>query len=421
MKLRLPLLAIALMTCAAAPLAAETVRFGTYNTSLNRSAAGDLRRDMQTTDHPQISAVAEVIQRLGADVLLVNEFDHDPGVEALFSQNYLARPQNVSGQGPVPGIIYGHSFVAPSNIGVPSGFDLNKDGTVDGGDDAFGFGLFPGQYGMAVFSRHEILTDQVRTFQTFRWKDMPGARLPQNPDGTSYYTAEELEVLRLSSKSHWDVPIRIGDQVVHFLVSHPTPPTFDGPEDRNGTRNADEIRFWAEYVNGAAWIHDDQGVFGGLAEGAHFVIAGDLNSDPNDGDSLPGAAQQLLDHPLVNTAITPASAGGADAAARQGGANAGHTGDPAQDTADFADTAPGNLRVDYVLPSATLQLLDAGVFWPVGADPLYGPLFGDYPFPTSDHRPVWVDVQIAPIPLPAPAVLLLGALGGLAMLRRHRG
>jgi hypothetical protein len=45
---------------------------------------------------------------------------------------------------------------------------------------------------------------------------------------------EELEVFRLSSKSHWDVPIVIGRKTVHFLVSHPTPPVFDGPEDRNG-------------------------------------------------------------------------------------------------------------------------------------------------------------------------------------------
>ena len=35
---------------------------------------------------------------------------------------------------------------------------------------------------------------------------------------------------------------------MHVLVSHPTPPTFDGPEDRNGLRNADEIAFWKQYV-----------------------------------------------------------------------------------------------------------------------------------------------------------------------------
>ena len=60
---------------------------------------------------------------------------------------------------------------------------------------------------------------------------------------------EELEVVRLSSKSHWDVPVKVGGHTVHVLASHPTPPTFDGEEDRNGRRNHDEIRFWADYVS----------------------------------------------------------------------------------------------------------------------------------------------------------------------------
>ncbi|CCH69661.1 hypothetical protein BN10_300002 [Phycicoccus elongatus Lp2] len=41
-------------------------------------------------------------------------------------------------------------FTAPSNTGIPSGFDLNNNGVVGGGDDDFGFGLFPGQYGMVT-------------------------------------------------------------------------------------------------------------------------------------------------------------------------------------------------------------------------------------------------------------------------------
>jgi len=46
------------------------------------------------------------------------------------------------------------------------------------------------------------------------------------------------QVLRLSSKSHWDVPIDIPlgaglTKRVHMLLHHPTPPAFDGPEGRN--------------------------------------------------------------------------------------------------------------------------------------------------------------------------------------------
>ena len=76
------------------------------------------------------------------------------------------------------------------------------------------------------------------------------ARRPGHAGPTDWYNADELAIFPLSSKSHWDVPIDIDGTVVHFLVSHPTPPVFDGPEDRNGTRNADEIRLWADYISG---------------------------------------------------------------------------------------------------------------------------------------------------------------------------
>jgi hypothetical protein len=372
------------------------VRFATFNASLNRNAPGQLIEHLSTPDNAQAATVAEIIQRARPDVLLINEFDFDADGTAarLFQQNYLSLPHN--GAAPIQ---YPYRFVAPSNTGIPSGLDLNNDGSVGGPDDAFGFGFFPGQFGMAVYSMHPIVLDDVRTFQTFLWADMPGALLPDDPstpDPADWFSAEEQDAVRLSSKSHWDLPIDIEGRTVHFLVSHPTPPVFDGPEDRNGRRNHDEIRFWADYVTPgktSAYIYDDAGQRGGLAPGARFVIAGDQNADPLDGDSVPGAAQLLLEHPRVNTSVTPASEGAVDAAERQGGANLTHRGDPALDTADFADSAPGNLRVDYVLPSRPLRIVDAAVFWPIAEDPLFR-LVGDFPFPSSDHRLVWIDVAV---------------------------
>ena len=254
----------------------------------------------------------------------------------------------------------------------------------------------PASFGMLVLSKYPIDVDSVRTFQNFLWADMPGALLPINSDGSAWYSDAELEVFRLSSKSHWDVPIEIGRRTVHFLVSHPTPPVFDGPEDRNGTRNHDEIRFWADYIGSASqsrYIYDDSGDTGGLAPGRSFVIAGDLNADPHDGDSFPGAANQLTDNPHIETEITPSSDGGIEAAA-QGAPNDTHITDPAFDTADFGETpfGPGNLRVDYVLPARNLRINDAGVFWPPSTDPLSA-LTGTFPFPSSDHRLVWVDIS----------------------------
>jgi hypothetical protein len=323
------------------------LRVSTFNASLNRNAPGQLVTDLSTGTNAQAKAVAEVIQRVRPDVLLINEFDYVSQRRAvnLFRDNYLVVGQN----GAAP-INYPYAYVAPSNTGIPSGFDLNNDGQVGGGDDAFGFGLFEGQYGMVVYSRYPIDTSRVRTFQQFKWKDMPGALLPDDPatpTPADWYSPAELNVVRLSSKSHWDVPIRIGDRTVHLLAAHPTPPTFDGPEDRNGRRNHDEIPFWADYVQPgkrSAYIYDDKGRYGGLRAGEAFVIAGDQNSDPLDGDSVPGAIQQLLEDPRIVDPLST-SAGGPEAAALQGGANSSHRTDPKYDTADFADVpAPGNLR-----------------------------------------------------------------------------
>jgi hypothetical protein len=379
--------------------AAGQIRFATFNASLNRFNAGDLVTELAAPGSAQPDAVAEIIQRVRPDVLLINEFDYDAGgVAALhFQDNYLSVPH-----GDAAPIVYPHRFVAPSNTGIFSGFDLDNSGAA--GDflpgDAFGFGFFPGQFGMAVYSMYPIDHDSVRTFRLFLWRDMPGALLPIDPaTGDAWYSPAELDVLRLSSKSHWDVPIDVSSgavpRTVHFLVSHPTPPVFDGPEDRNGLRNHDEIRFWADYIipSRSGYIYDDAGNPGGLPPGSRFVIAGDLNVDPLDGDGIAGAAQQLLDHPLVNSSPVPSSEGAVEQSALQGGANDSHLGNPAHDTADFDDSAPGNLRVDYVLPKRNMRIIDAGVFWPTTADPLFG-LVGTFPFPSSDHRLVWIDVNL---------------------------
>ena len=360
--------------------------------------------DLSTPGNAQAAAVAETIQRTDPDVLLINEFDYVEGGQAaeLFRDNYLEVPHN--GAAPVD---YPYYYVAPVNTGVPSGLDLDNNGTVGGGNDAYGFGLFPGQYGMAVYSKYPIATDDVRTFQRFLWKDMPGALLPDDPATAApsdWYSPAELDAFRLSSKSHWDVPITLpGRRPVHFLVSHPTPPTFDADEDRNGTRNHDEIRLWADYVSGgraAAYIYDDAGQRGGLGRGQDFVIAGDQNADPVDGDSVDAAIDQLLGHPRIQDPH-PTSPGAVEQARLQGAANLAHRGPDAEDTADFADALPeepgdpvnpGNLRVDYVLPSKKLHPVGAGVFWPLASDPLFR-IVGTYPFPASDHRLVWLDVR----------------------------
>ena len=54
---------------------------------------------------------------------------------------------------------------------------------------------------------------------------------------------------------------------------------------------------------------------------------------------------------------------------------------------------PGNLHADYVLPRKNMQMVDGRVFWPLASDALFS-LVGTFPFPSSDHRPVWIDVSV---------------------------
>lgn len=393
-------------TAASAPPA--TVRIATFNASLNREVQGQLVRDLADGANAQARKIAEILQRVRPDIVLLNEFDYDAGGTAarLFHDHYLAVSQ--SGQAALQ---YPYSYAPPVNTGVtPNTSDARHDFDRDGvaahtapppgapfrerqrfGGDAFGFGVFPGQYGFVIYSRFPIQRDAIRTFQMFRWRDMPGALLP--PD---WYTPADLEIFRLSSKNHVDVPIEPAPgMVVHVLASHPTPPVFDGPEDRNGRRNHDEIRLWADYLKGAEYVYDDRRQRGGLPPNARFVILGDLNADPFDGDSHQQAARQLLEHPRVNATRVPASRGGIEQAKRQAGVNATHRGDPAHDTGDFSDTgrfASGNLRIDYVLPSKSgWTVQDAGVFWPETEAPEHALVSA------SDHRLVWMDLSPTPL------------------------
>ncbi|WPF87483.1 ExeM/NucH family extracellular endonuclease [Cyanobacterium aponinum AL20118] len=403
----------------------DNLRVATFNASLNRNSAGELIEDLSTLDDAQAQKVAEIIQRANPDIILLNEFDYDANGDAirLFQENYLGVSQN--GVNPVE---YPYVYFAPSNTGIASGFDLDNNGAIGGAGDAFGFGNYEGQYGMVLLSKYPIMEEGVRTFQEFLWKDMPNNLLTNDPtiddpntevneNLNGYYSPEEIEILRLSSKSHWDVPVNVNGEIVHILAAHPTPPVFDGTEDRNGKRNFDEIRFWSDYVNPTTsdYIYDDQGNTGGLSAGERFVIVGDYNADPFDGDSFPDvnasdevkanypqAINQLLNNPIIqgsatDESITPISEGGVDASIRQNGANDSHTGNPAFDTADFgfnfndpnSDIPPGNLRVDYVLPSYNLEIVNAEVFWKPSDDPL----FDLAEFPTSDHRLVYVDLN----------------------------
>ncbi len=367
------------------------LRVATYNTSLYDDAAGGLVRRLETGD-TNARKIAAVLQRMRPDLVLLNEFDFDAGhrAAALFQRDYLEVAQAGGGDA----LHYPYRYLAPVNTGVPSGLDLDRDGGIGGaqrarGNDAWGYGLHPGQYGMLVLSRYPIDSAQVRTFQRLKWSALPGARQPHDPvSGAPWYVPATWAPLRLSSKSHWDVPVRTPLGTLHLLASHPTPPVFDGPEDRNGARNFDEVRLWAEYLSAgpraaaSTWLCDDQGRCGGLAPDARFVIAGDLNADPFDGAGMPGAIAQLLAHPRIAPSPAPRSVGAIERAAEHA---LPRKGDVGNHTGDFGPKV-GTLRLDYLLPSRGLRVHGSGVFWPIS-----GSVDADIAS-ASDHRLVWMDL-----------------------------
>jgi len=329
----------------------------------------------------QLRGAAEIIQRVRPDILLINEIDHDAGGSnvALFQDRYLSVAQR--GQ---PPIHFAHTFFDAVNTGVPTGRDLDHDGSVAGAGDAYGFGAYPGQYGIAVLSRCPIDADSARTFRHLVWYSMPGNLMPDGSDGKpNWYAPQDARMLRLSSKSHWDVTVRVDGVMLHLLCSHPTPPIFDGDEDRNGRRNFDEIRFWADYLTGGAqgaYIVDDAGMRGPLPPDAPFVILGDMNADP-DLDPSPyqmPAIRQLLRHPRI---IDPAPS------------SAGGLMDDLPGPPTFRERRTTTFgRIDYVLPSRSIRVTGSGVFWPTPSDPLHD-LVSDRAR-SSDHRLVWVDLTL---------------------------
>jgi hypothetical protein len=365
------------------------IRLATYNVALFRNEAGELQRDLSDTADRQARYVAEIIQIIRPEVLALLEFDYDLQGTALelFRKNYLEISQH--GRQPVS---YPYAYAFPSNTGIPTLMDLNRDTLVTGPEDAFGYGKFPGQYAFAILSMFPVDTAGIRTFQHFLWKDMPGASFPVDPaTGQNYYSPEAWEIFRLSSKNHVDVPVVVPGGILHLLVAHPTPPAFDGPEDRNGKRNADEIRFVADYITTGPrsdYIYDDEHTFGALPKDQHFVIMGDMNADPVDGDSYNHAIRQLLTHPSLHhlaamEQYVPSSKGSYENALKNPRRNNDDLGNP------WHDTSVWGLRIDYILPSSGLKVIKSGVFWPESTDSLYY-LVKDRV--SSDHFLVWMDV-----------------------------
>ncbi len=288
-------------------------------------------RDIARGDDPAITAVQDTLIEADADIIVLQDFDHDLRGTALAAfADALA----------VRGLSYPHRFTRPGNAGRQSGLDLNGNGRFGDADDAHGYGRFSGAGAMAILSRYPVLEDGVEDYTALLWRDLAGNIYPVE-NGVPFGGADVHANHRLSSKGHWVVPVATPDHgTVRLMTFHATPPVFDGPEDRNGRRNHDEAAFWNDYL-----ARD--------TSPAPFVLLGDANMDPERGQGRPEAIRALLTHPRLQDpfANTP--------------------------TADFKDPVPGNLRVDYLLPSTDWRVLDFGTLRNAQA---------------SRHSLLWVDI-----------------------------
>lgn len=346
----------------ALPAAADTFRVASFDAALTRKGPGLLLHAIRKGDDPQIEAVIDVLTRTAPDILALQGIDWDHDGRALAA---LAEALEAAG------LSYPHRFAARPNSGMETGIDLDGDGKTGGPGDAQGYGRFTGQGGLAVLSRFPILTDQVTDHSALLWSALPGAQMPVTEDGAPFPSAEAQAVQRLSDTGLWSIPITLPDgEPLTLLTFRAAPPVFDGPEDRNGLRNHDEITFWRHVLDGAF----------GPAPPARFVLAGNANLDPFDGEGRHAAIRALLSHPRLQDP-EPRSAGAAAAP------DQGHTGPNALDTVDWPRA--GRLRVDYVLPSRDLTVTASGVHWPEPGQPGHAQMLA-----ASRHRLVWVDLAL---------------------------
>lgn len=358
----------------------DSLRVATFDANLSRSAPGDLLEDLSAPGAEDATEVAKVIQQVRPDVLVLTGIDVDAGDDLVdaFNTNYLA-----VGSDQNSGMTYPYSYTAPSNAGVESGADLDRNGTIGGPGDALGYGDFPGQSSMIVYSKYPIDTDQIRDFTSLSWSKMPDNQIPDE------VTDLERNILPMSSVSHWDIPVDVDGQTVHLLASSAADAS-EGTHD--DARNHDQIRFWQDYLDqDSEYIIDHRGNRGPLDEDAQFIIAGSLKADPDgNGPADPTAITSLLEsdaivdpepaHTLVSDSVSSASL--------------------PSDSSSPLHTAPDpssnseNYRADYVLPSSDMTVTGAGTLETEAENrDNYRGFFGMRPNDSANHI-VWADTAI---------------------------
>ena len=297
-----------------------------WHAKLSREGSGLFWRDLQNKEASFVD-IAKAISEADADIVVLTRFDFDANDTAL--REFAT----------IVGAGHDHVMALHSNSGLPTGLDIDGDGRVEEPEDAQAYGRFPGQEALAVMSRFPIDRSAVRSFNDILWRDLPGTHIKPEDTGA--------DVQRLSSGGHWIVPVDVmGNRQswrLSLMIGHAGAPVFDGPEDRNGRRNLDELRLWGQILDA---LH-------GPPPQTPLVFMADTNLDPIRGEGYRDAmatflARDLLADPLAD-----------------------------QITAEWDD--PGPMRVSYLLPSADL-LIRAAKVWPSLTE--------------QEHRLITVDITL---------------------------
>ncbi|CTQ49144.1 endonuclease/exonuclease/phosphatase family protein [Jannaschia donghaensis] len=302
---------------------AETIRLATFDTGLGRKGPGLMLRDLQSGRDDQAEAAIALIAQADADVLMLMDIDWDyagNGAAALRD-----RLSDVGGG-------YPHHIARRPNSGVPSGFDLDGDGTTHEARDALGYGRFTGDSGLAVLSRFPL--GEIR--------DLTGALWSDHGTPADLVPPPALAGMPLATTAQWVVPITIRGQEITLVTMSAGTPVFDGPEDRNGIRNRDELTLVSDLVDGAKAA----------------LVMGRANQDPAGGEGHAEALMRLLTHPALQDPRPEGPDGGLA-------------------TVEFRTVGP--MRVDYVLPPRGLRVVGSGTLHDAAAGP---------------SRLVWVDVAV---------------------------
>jgi 3-phytase len=337
----------------------------------------------------QATAAAQILARFAPDIISINELQFD--MQGVPTPSMPGAPGTTGwGQFDVFGADNAHRLADRiAAAGTPEGYEHRLifvgnsgyywEGSTLGFDWFIlrGWGEFRGRFNTAILSRYPILLDQVRIISDVPWDALPENHIAKMKAETGIDVPPGFPIFE---KGLNIVPVQVNDEVLHLVLLHTVSPAFD---PINPYRNYDELRALVMFLDGQL-----PGVEP-LPPDAKFMIVGDLNADPDDGDGLPGAIQQVLDHPSV-IAVFGAGAG---TKGNNGQYNTYLSGCGLDDGSIVQNpTQKFQLQLDYLLPSTNLgEPLETFLFFP---DFQTEREDFDLACRASDHRFAYTDIQL---------------------------